>query len=76
VIPNARRIGREAAALLDVLMRGEPPPCAEKYIPPAGIVVRQSIDVTAIEDPPVASALRFIRERACQGATCRACSAT
>jgi LacI family transcriptional regulator len=68
VVPDARRIGFEAAALLDVLIRGEPPPFREKYIPPRGIITRQSTDVTAIQDPVIAAALRFIRQRACAGA--------
>ena len=38
-------------------------------IPPLGIAVRQSSDVFAVSDPTLASALRFIRERACDGAT-------
>ena len=36
-------------------------------IPPMGIARRQSSDVTAVEDPNVALAARFIRENACSG---------
>jgi LacI family transcriptional regulator len=69
VVPNARRIGHEAAQLLDRLMSGSPtpPPAAEILIPPAGVVTRQSTDTLAVEDPDVRAALRFIRENACDG---------
>ncbi len=67
VIPDAVRIGYEAAALLDRLMKGEPAPAAMQTIPPLGVAVRQSSDVTAIADPRLADAMRFIREHACDG---------
>ncbi|HOM16794.1 MAG TPA: DNA-binding transcriptional regulator [Thermoguttaceae bacterium] len=67
VVPDARRMGWEAAALLDRLMQGQPPPFTEKFIPPQGIVVRQSTEITAIEDPLLAAALSYIRQYACQG---------
>jgi LacI family transcriptional regulator len=38
-------------------------------IPPLGVSVRQSSDAFAVADPVVAAALRFIRERACDGAS-------
>jgi LacI family transcriptional regulator len=69
VIPDCRRIGYEAAALLDRLMKGEPPPRTTREIPPIGIVTRQSTEVTAIADPTVAEAMKFIREQACEGIT-------
>jgi LacI family transcriptional regulator len=65
VDPNVKRLGYEAAALLDHLMSGNPPPEQPVYIPPLGISVRQSTAITAIEDPDVAAACRFIRENAC-----------
>jgi LacI family transcriptional regulator len=68
VIPDCRRIGYEAAALLDRLMSGGPAPEATtRRIPPLGICTRQSTDVTAIADPSLAAAMTFIRERACEG---------
>jgi LacI family transcriptional regulator len=67
VIPDCRRIGYEAAELLDQLMRGETPPKPRRDVPPYGVVTRQSSDVIAIPDPLVASAMRFIREHACDG---------
>jgi LacI family transcriptional regulator len=67
IVPNAERVGYEAAALLDRLMSGEKPPTEPMLIPPLGITTRQSSDVLAIDDAMVAAAVRFIRERACQG---------
>ncbi len=62
---NLQQIGYEAAALLDRLMAGGQPP--EEFIefPPRGIIVRRSTDVLAIDDPDVATTVRFIREHAC-----------
>jgi LacI family transcriptional regulator len=67
VVPNAERVGYEAAALLDQLMSGAKPPAESLLIEPVGVTTRQSTDVLAIDDPAVASVVRFIRERACQG---------
>ena len=60
---SAVRTGYEAASLLDRMMSGEPPPPQPLLIAPIGITTRGSSDVVAIEDPLVAKALRFIRER-------------
>jgi LacI family transcriptional regulator len=67
VVLNAWRMGYEAAALLDRLMRGGAAEATEVRIPPIDVVTRQSTDVTAIADPVVARAMRFIREHACDG---------
>jgi LacI family transcriptional regulator len=64
---NNARIGYEAAAQLDRLMRGYRPRAEEVRIPPIRVVPRRSTDVLAVADPAVASALRLIRERACEG---------
>ncbi len=69
VMPDTRRIGYEAAALLNRMMQGDPPPQGKIFIEPAGIIARQSTDVTAIDDPHVAQAVRFIRQHACHGIT-------
>lgn len=66
VVPNAERIGFEAAALLDRLMAGAHPP-ANLLVQPLGVVTRQSSEVFAVEDALVARAVRFIREHACKG---------
>ena len=67
VVPNARMIGYEAAALLDRLMRSEPEPTNQLTIPPVEVATRLSTDINAIPDSDVAAAVRFIREHACQG---------
>ena len=64
---NTRGIGYEAAALLDKMMRGQTPPPSPILINPVRVVTRQSSDVTAIRDPEVATAVRFIREHAHEG---------
>lgn len=56
-------VGYEAAVLLDRLMRGEPPPREPIYIPPKGVISRQSTDYFAVDDKVVAAALRYIAER-------------
>ena len=67
VIPDAYRIGYEAAALLDLMMKGHRVTEPLRTIPPLRIAIRQSSDVTAIVNPCVASAMQFIREHACEG---------
>ena len=61
------QMGYEAAALLDRLMAGRRPRRKEYLIPPAQLVARQSTDVLAVDDPDVATAIRFIRAHACEG---------
>ena len=53
--------GYEAAALLERLMNGEPPPEQVIRIPPKGIVIRRSSDIIAVSNTSVARALSFIR---------------
>lgn len=64
---NAWRMGYEAASLLDRMMKGKAAPKSELRIPPLDVSARRSTDVTAIADPLVAAAYRFIREHACDG---------
>lgn len=64
---NPRRIGYEAAALLDHMMSGKRIPDWETVIAPTGIVARVSSDVVATDDDRVAEAIRFIRKNACEG---------
>lgn len=66
VIHNARRIGYEAAAMLDRLMSGKKV-VADVVVDPLGVKSRQSTDLLAIEDAEVATAVRYIRENACSG---------
>lgn len=66
---GSQRLGYAAAGLLDALMAGEPPPATPLLFPPAGLVVRQSSDTVAIDDPHLAAAVRFIRAQAARGAS-------
>ena len=66
VIPNARRAGYEAAALLDRMMRGKAKSPQVVLIEPVGVVTRQSTDVVAVSDHHISAAVRFIREHACE----------
>lgn len=62
---NGRRIGFEAAGLLDRLLAGGSPPREPILIPPKGVVVRESTDTVAVEDSELAAALRYIQDHAC-----------
>jgi LacI family transcriptional regulator len=64
---DSEQLGYKAAALLDALMNGEPPPPDPVLIQPAGVHMRQSTNILAIDDPLIADAVRFIREYACSG---------
>lgn len=61
---GAVRVGARAAEVLDQMMRGEPAPKRPVLLPPVGVIARESTDILATEDPIVAQACRFIRERA------------
>jgi LacI family transcriptional regulator len=63
---DGRRVGYEAARLLDQKMAGKPLEDT-LYVPPGGVVVRQSTDTLAVEDEDLVRAMRFIREHACSG---------
>jgi LacI family transcriptional regulator len=65
VWPDHERVGYEAAAMLDRMMKGAAPPAEPMYVPPRGVVTRRSSDVLAVEDRDVAIAIRVIREHAC-----------
>jgi LacI family transcriptional regulator len=63
---GARKMGYQAAALLDRLMAGRKVTQLYYVVEPEGVVARRSTDVLAIDDPDVATAVRFIREQACR----------
>ncbi|MCL5098705.1 MAG: DNA-binding transcriptional regulator [Candidatus Omnitrophica bacterium] len=65
---GTRRLGYEAAALLDQLMAGKKTPRLKFSIAPEQVVNRRSSDVLAVEDTLVAQLIRFIREHATEGA--------
>ncbi|MHB1767538.1 MAG: AraC family transcriptional regulator [Phycisphaerae bacterium] len=64
---DTQRVGCEAAALLDRLMAGEPTQHSPLLIRPVRVIVRQSTDILAIDDPHVAEAVRHIRLHAIDG---------
>ena len=76
VAQASRRVGYEAARLLDELLQTEQtgPRSVKKaaepsrlVVPPIGVVARQSTDTLAVGDPEVAAAIRSIREQATRG---------
>jgi LacI family transcriptional regulator len=66
VWPDHRRVGYEAARLLDQLMLGSERPRDPIFCPPRGVHARKSTDTLAVDDRAVAQALRFIREHGCE----------
>lgn len=62
VDPNLEGMGYRGAALLDELMDGKPPPKEPIRVPPAGLIVRKSSDLFAVNHEGVARSLRFIGE--------------
>lgn len=67
IMPDTQRTGYLAAQLLDRMMAGEDVPPDAYLVKPLGVATRLSTDVLAIDDAEVASAIRFIREHACDG---------
>lgn len=65
--PDTDRLGYEAAALLDQMMRGRKVKAVMTQITPAGVVERASTDAVAISDPITIQALRFIRDHVDDG---------
>lgn len=61
------RIGYAAAELLDRLMAGHAPPGGPVRLAPLGLVVRESTDFFAVEDPLVAAALAYIATNSNRG---------
>jgi LacI family transcriptional regulator len=66
---RGQAVGYAAARILDdwVHQRHIPQPNQEILLPPGDIIVRQSSDIVAVEDPRIAHALRFIRQNATTG---------
>lgn len=62
---DAERVGYRAAEVLDGMMRGGPAPPALTLVPPRGVVVRQSSDAFALDDPALRRALEYIQQHAC-----------
>ena len=64
---DAKRIGYEAAALLDRMMAGKKPRRIHNVVDPVEIVVRKSTEAFAVEDMLVSRAMTFIRTNAGSG---------
>lgn len=58
---SARRIGYEAAAVLDRLMQGAPVRERRIVVPPIGVVARASTDTLATDDEEVVQVLQTLR---------------
>lgn len=67
VEPDTERLGYEAAAMLDRMMRRRSVRPALVKIPPHRVVERASSDTVPIEDPITAKALRYIRDHVGDG---------
>jgi LacI family transcriptional regulator len=67
VIPNTEKIGHMAASVLDRLLVGRPVESTTIKVDPIGIETRRSTDATAIGQPLIRLALRFIHSRATDG---------
>jgi LacI family transcriptional regulator len=64
IAPAHQMIGYQAAAMLDRLLRGETPVAHHTKIAPLSIITRQSSEITAVNDPDLTRALRYIRANA------------
>ena len=62
VDPNLEVMGYRGAVLLDELMDGKSPPKEPIRVPPAGLIVRKSSDLFAVNHEGVARSLRFMAE--------------
>jgi LacI family transcriptional regulator len=69
VAPNAFQSGYRAACLLSDMLAGRKVKEFDQRVEPLGVVTRRSTDILAVDDQNVASALRFIRDQACNGIT-------
>jgi LacI family transcriptional regulator len=67
VILNAKRVGFEAAKMLESLMAGKPMTQETILVEPVGIATRRSTDVLSVEDPNLAKAMLYLRDHACEG---------
>jgi LacI family transcriptional regulator len=66
---DVRRVGYEAAAMLDRLMSGESCPQDVVLAPAVHVAQRGSTDAVVVADPELRELVRFIREHACEGLT-------
>jgi LacI family transcriptional regulator len=62
-----QQVGRMAAETLGRLMAGEKPELLDHRVKPTHVAVRVSTDTLAVNDPEVAEAIRYIRDRGTSG---------
>lgn len=67
VIINDDQRGYMAAAVLDKLMSGQPAPEETVWVEPVGVYSRASTDILAVDDAIVVTALKYVRDNACEG---------
>jgi len=60
IATDARRLGFEAARMLDLMMKGKKPRRHQIKLPPLDIIIRRSTEFFAIDDPVLARAMQFI----------------
>jgi len=60
IATDARRLGFEAAQMLDSMLKGKQPRQHRIKLPPLDIVVRRSTEFFAIDDPVLTKAMQFI----------------
>jgi LacI family transcriptional regulator len=66
---GAEQIGHRAVALMEQMLLGKTLAEQRAWVPPIGVVTRQSTDVLAVDDPDVAALLALIRRHATEGVT-------
>ncbi len=64
---GSEQIGRTAVAVLERLLQGKSAAPDIPRVAPVEVIIRQSTDVLAVEDPDVAAALQHIRQHAVDG---------
>jgi LacI family transcriptional regulator len=64
---DVRRVGYEAAVMLDKLMSGKSCPQDVLLTSPVNVRCRMSTDAVVVADPELRDIVRYIREHACEG---------
>jgi LacI family transcriptional regulator len=64
---SLEQIGYRASEMLTAMMSGEPIASKRELVPPSRIVVRQSSDLIAVDDPVVAQVLSLMQKNAAAG---------
>jgi LacI family transcriptional regulator len=69
VAANHFQSGYKAAEALHHLMNGQSLDGLDLVSDPVDVIARQSTDILAVEDPRIATAVRYIHQNACRGLT-------